>query len=104
LLPWLPFSLPALAVRPIALLTTACHIAKSIIVRYLGAVVEAGKAQEAGGSQSGCRFRTRCPVTMEFCAAGPPLFRLDAHHTAGCFLHDAQPSIARERLSGLLPA
>ena len=120
-------------------LTTAYHIAKSIIVLYRGAVVEAGsidmiireprhpntallvesipwpnldrrwraqpiKAQEAGGSQSGCQFRTRCPMTMEICAAEPPLFRLDANHTAACFLDDAQPPIALERLSELLPA
>lgn len=120
-------------------LTTAYHIAKSIIVLYRGAVVEAGdvdtvikqpqhpytqllvdsipwpnldqrwgaqqiKAREAGGSDSGCQFRSRCPMTMDICATEPPLFRIDTHHTAACFLHGAQPPIARERLSELLPA
>ena len=119
-------------------LTTAYHIAKSIIVLYRGAVMEAGdvdaviktpqhpytqllvdsipwpnldqrwgehpiKAREAGGYSEGCRFRSRCPVAMEVCKTQPPLFQIDAHHTAACYLYEKQPEIAHDRLSELLP-
>jgi len=120
-------------------LTTAYHIAKSIIVLYRGSVMEAGdvdrvikdpqhpytqllvdsipwpnldqrwgaqpiKAREAGGSDSGCRFRSRCPMAMDICATEPPLFKISPSHTASCFLHHKQPEVAMERLSTLLPA
>ncbi|MCX5579391.1 ABC transporter ATP-binding protein [Kaistia terrae] len=120
-------------------LTTAYHIAKSIIVLYRGSVMEAGdvdtvikdpqhpytqllvdsipwpnldqrwgaqpiKAREAGGGGSGCRFRSRCPKAMDICATEPPLFEINPTHTASCFLHHAQPHVAMERLSQLLPA
>ncbi len=119
-------------------LTTAFHIAKSIIVLYRGAVMEAGdvdavikrpqhpytqllvdsipwtdldkrwgehpiKARDAAGSVEGCRFRNRCPVAMERCKVEPPLFQIDAHHTASCYLYDKQPEVVSERLSELLP-
>jgi peptide/nickel transport system ATP-binding protein len=119
-------------------LTTAYHIAKSIIVLYRGAVMEAGdvdtvikepqhpytkllvdsipwpnlekrwgeqtiKAREAGGSSEGCKFRSRCPMAMEICKTVPPLFKIDSHHTAACYLYDKQPEVVAERLSELLP-
>jgi oligopeptide/dipeptide ABC transporter ATP-binding protein len=120
-------------------LTTAYHIAKSIIVLYRGAVMEAGdvdtvikdpqhpytqllvdsipwpnldqrwgqhpiKAREDGGSSLGCPFQSRCPSAMEICKTAPPLYRIDAHHTASCYLHDKQPEVVRDHLSELLPA
>ncbi|MDR3473455.1 MAG: ABC transporter ATP-binding protein [Devosia sp.] len=120
-------------------LTTAYHIAKSIIVLYRGAVMEAGdvdtvikdpqhpytqllvdsipwpnldqrwgqhpiKAREDGGSSLGCPFQSRCPSAMEVCKIAPPLYRIDAHHTASCYLFDKQPEVVRDHLSELLPA
>jgi peptide/nickel transport system ATP-binding protein len=119
-------------------LTTAFHIAKSIIVLYRGAVMEAGdvdqvirepkhpytqllvdsipwpdleqrwgehpiKARDHAGAGSGCKFIGRCPHAMEACNAAPPLFGIDAHHTASCYLYDKQPQVAADRLSELLP-
>ncbi len=119
-------------------LTTAYHIAKSIIVLYRGAVMEAGdvdtvikapqhpytrllidsipwpdldqrwgqqpiKAREAVARQEGCRFRARCPSAMERCKTTPPLFRINDHQTAACFLHDQKPQLVADRLSDLLP-
>jgi len=119
-------------------LTTAYHIAKSIIVLYRGSVMEAGdvdtvikdpqhpytrllvdsipwpnldrrwgehpiKAREAGGKNPGCRFEDRCPVAMERCKVEPPLYRIDAHHTASCYLYGEQPQLVPEQLSDLLP-
>ena len=119
-------------------LTTAYHIAKSIIVLYRGAVMEAGdvdaviktpqhpytrllvdsipwpnlnqrwgtdtiKAREAGGSSTGCAFRSRCPVAMEQCKTQPPLFRLHPTQAASCYLHQTMPQIGADRLSDLLP-
>jgi peptide/nickel transport system ATP-binding protein len=119
-------------------LTTAFHIAKSIIVLYRGGVTEAGdvdsvikqpkhpytqllvdsipwpdleqrwgaqpiKARDAAGTVEGCRFRARCPYAMPVCATMPPLFRIDDHHTAACYLYEKQPQVAPEELSELLP-
>ena len=119
-------------------LTTAYHIAKSIIVLYRGAVMEAGdvndviktpqhpytqllvdsipwpdlnrrwgeqsiKARETGGAMTGCSFRSRCPRAMETCKTQPPLFRVNDHHTASCYLYKEQPEVAPAGLSELLP-
>lgn len=119
-------------------LTTAYHIAKSIIVLYRGSVMEAGdidavikdprhpytrllidsipwpnldqrwgahpiKAREANVRNEGCRFYSRCPTAMERCKTEPPLFRIEEHQTASCYLYDEKPQIAADRLSDLLP-
>jgi peptide/nickel transport system ATP-binding protein len=120
-------------------LTTAFHIAKSIIVLYRGGVMEAGdvdsvikapqhpytkllvdsipwpnleqrwgaqpiKARDASGGGSGCRFIGRCPFAMEICKTAPPLFRINDHHTAACYLYETQPQVEAKKLSELLPA
>jgi peptide/nickel transport system ATP-binding protein len=119
-------------------LTTAFHIAKSIIVLYRGGVMEAGdvdkvikdpkhpytkllvdsipwpdldrrwgaqpiKAREGVVTSDGCPFMPRCPHAMEICRVRPPLFAIDSHHTAACYLYDGQSQIVPERLSELLP-
>ena len=119
-------------------LTTAYHIAKSIIVLYRGSVMEAGdvdtvikdpqhpytkllvdsipwpnldqrwgaqpiKAREAGAAPDGCPFRSRCPMVMDICKTHPPLFQVQPHHAAACYLYDKSPEVVAERLSELLP-
>jgi len=119
-------------------LTTAYHIAKSIIVLYRGGVMEAGdvdsvikapkhpytqllvdsipwpnldqrwgaqpiKARDSHADTGGCRFRARCPYAMEVCKNSVPLFEIDNHHTAACYLYEKQPEVVPERLSELLP-
>jgi oligopeptide/dipeptide ABC transporter ATP-binding protein len=121
-------------------LTTAYHIAKSIVVLYRGSVMEAGdvdtviknpqhpytkllidsipwpdlsrrwgeteiKAREAEGSVrgDGCRFAPRCPFAMEACKSSPPLFQMDKHQAASCYLYGQYPEIVPEKLSELLP-
>ncbi len=121
-------------------LTTAFHIATSIIVLYRGTVMEAGdvdpviknpqhpytkllidsipwpdlsrrwgqtdiQAREADLEEigEGCKFYGRCPYAMEKCKVPPPLFHIDEHQAASCYLFDHQPQIESERLSELLP-
>lgn len=119
-------------------LTTAYHIAKSIIVLYRGGVMEAGdvdrvikdprhpytrllvdsipwpnldqrwgseplKTREGSVAPGGCPFMPRCPRAMDICRVRPPLFEIEAKHTAACYLYDQQPKVAPERLSELLP-
>jgi len=121
-------------------LTTAFHIANSILVLYRGSVMEAGdvdhviktpqhpytkllvdsipwpdinrrwgeteiKAQESELTDhgAGCRFAVRCPFVMEKCKILPPLFRLNTHQAASCYLFDQNPQIASENLTELLP-
>ena len=123
-------------------LTTAYHVAKSIVVLYRGSVMEAGdvdtvikspqhpytrllidsipwpdinrrwgeteiKARESELSDHnnvGCRFAARCPFVMDKCKETPPLFQLNKHQAASCYLFEQNPSIAPEKLSELLPA
>jgi peptide/nickel transport system ATP-binding protein len=61
------------------------------------------KARESGGSKEGCRFRSRCPLAMEICKTEPPLYRIDAHHTASCYVYAQQPTVVPENLSEFLP-
>jgi oligopeptide/dipeptide ABC transporter ATP-binding protein len=36
----------------------------------------------------GCKYRPRCPFAMPRCAeAAPPLYQLDEHHRAACYLY-----------------
>lgn len=121
-------------------LTTAYHIAKSIVVLYRGNVMEAGdvdsviknpqhpytrllidsipwpdinrrwgeteikaKEGELTDQNAGCRFYARCPFAMEQCKQPPPLFRLNGHQAAACYLYVEQPAIEAEKLSELLP-
>lgn len=121
-------------------LTTAYHIAKSIIVLYRGEVMEAGdvdaiiknpqhpytrllidsipwpdikrrwgeteiKARESEITitTTGCKFAARCPFAFSLCAQTPPLFLLNKHQAASCFLFHGNPSIEPEKLTELLP-
>ena len=121
-------------------LTTAYHIANSIVVLYRGSVMEAGsvdtvikspqhpytrllidsipwpdinrrwgeteikaKEFELSDNSVGCRFITRCPFAMDKCKQVPPLYRLQEHQAASCYLYDKNPSIEPEKLSELLP-
>jgi peptide/nickel transport system ATP-binding protein len=120
-------------------LTTAFHIARSIVVLYRGGVMEGGdvdrvikdprhpytqllvdsipwpnldqrwgrqpiKARDSSVGEAACPFMPRCPHAMEICAKRPPLFEIDARHTAACYLYDKMPAVVPERLSELLPA
>jgi len=121
-------------------LTTAYHIAKSIVVLYQGNVMEAGdvekvikspehpytqllidsipwpditrqwgktgiviREEELSQVDVGCRFHARCPFAMEKCKTPPPLFQLNRHQGAACYLHDSRPQVTLEGLSELLP-
>jgi peptide/nickel transport system ATP-binding protein len=121
-------------------LTTAYHIAKSIVVLYRGSVMEAGdvdtvikspqhpyprllidsipwpdldrrwgeteikaKESELGDTGAGCKFLARCPFAMDICQTPPPLFRINDHQAAACYLHERNPQIEAEQLSELLP-
>ena len=124
-------------------LTTAFHIAKSIVVLYRGSVMEAGdvdsvittpqhpytqtlidsipwpdlnrrwgetelkvvEVDEAGEAEigTGCKFYPRCYQAMEICRTVPPLYQLEAHQTASCFLYKDKPELESEKLSEVLP-
>jgi peptide/nickel transport system ATP-binding protein len=121
-------------------LTTAYHIAKSIIVLYRGEVMEAGdvdtiinnpkhpytrllidsipwpdinrhwgeteikaKESELTAQNSGCKFAPRCPFSFWPCFQTTPLFRLNEHQAASCFLYEEHPRLEAERLTELLP-
>ena len=61
------------------------------------------KEMELSDHVSGCKFSSRCPFVMDKCKEIPPLFRLNQHQAASCYLFEQNPSIAPEKLSELLP-
>ena len=40
---------------------------------------------------------------MEKCKAPPPLFQLNEHQAASCYLYGQNPEVPRERLMELMP-
>lgn len=119
-------------------LTTAFHIADSILVLYRGSVMEAGGVDEVIKTPQhpytqllvdsipwpdlerrwgqtdlvpsedsvigeGCKFYSRCPQAMDICKTRPPLYRLEPHQTASCYLYKEKPELVSEELSKTLP-
>jgi peptide/nickel transport system ATP-binding protein len=122
-------------------LTTAYHVANSIMVLYRGSVMEAGsvdrvikepqhpytrllidsipwpdisrkwgqteiiaREQAYGSTENGCKFTSRCPFVMDKCRlAPPPLYKVNDDRAATCYLYDQQPTVAREKLSEMMP-
>lgn len=46
-----------------------------------------------------CRFAARCPSVMPRCwELHPPLFQVDEHRVVACYLHDAAPAVAGDKM------
>jgi oligopeptide/dipeptide ABC transporter ATP-binding protein len=64
---------------------------------------EAASSHGLGASESGCRFADRCPSAMEICRdKRPPMFRIDAHRAAACFLYRDGEPVAGADLNSVL--
>lgn len=51
--------------------------------------VHAERVDEGGWHSESCNFADRCPLAMPQCTeSSPPLYKLNAHQLARCFLHD----------------
>lgn len=61
------------------------------------------KESELTEQGAGCKFYSRCPFAMEKCKVEPPLYRLNDHQAAACYLYDKNPSLAPEQLTEMLP-
>jgi oligopeptide/dipeptide ABC transporter ATP-binding protein len=57
------------------------------------------KESDLGDLGAGCKFLSRCPFAMDKCQTPPPLFRLNGHQAAACYLYEQNPQIEREHLS-----
>jgi oligopeptide/dipeptide ABC transporter ATP-binding protein len=62
------------------------------------------KESELSEQNTGCKFASRCPFVFWPCAEPPPLFRLNDHQAASCFLFEGNPHVDPEKLSELLPS
>jgi len=71
--------------------------------RHWGETEIKAKESELADHSQGCKFYARCPFAMEKCKTPPPLFRLNEHQAAACYLYADNPQIETERLSELLP-
>jgi peptide/nickel transport system ATP-binding protein len=50
-----------------------------------------------------CAFADRCPHVMDICRQqAPPLFQIDKHRAAACFLHQDKPVVAGEDLNQVM--
>src|SRR5215216_698457 len=63
------------------------------------------KARESDSADysTGCKFLSRCPFAMDKCSQDPPLFQLNDHQAASCYLLEGNPVVAPENISDLLP-
>jgi oligopeptide/dipeptide ABC transporter ATP-binding protein len=73
------------------------------VTRHWGQTEIKARESEINSHATGCPFYSRCPFAMEKCLTPPPLFKLNDHQAASCFLYDENPSITPERLSEMLP-
>jgi len=71
--------------------------------RHWGETEIKAKEGQVHEAHEGCKFYARCPFAMEKCKTPPPLFRLNDHQAASCYLYADNPQIETERLSELLP-
>lgn len=56
---------------------------------------EAPSAEGVAASDQGCRFATRCPAAMAICRdSAPPMFRIDEHRAAACYLYRDGEAVA----------
>ena len=73
------------------------------INRHWGTTEIKAREAELTGHGTGCKFYSRCPFAMDKCLIEPPLFRLNEHQAAACYLYDTNPSITPEQLTEMLP-
>jgi len=71
--------------------------------RHWGETEIKARESELTGHGTGCQFYARCPFAMDKCLTPPPLFRLNDHQAASCYLYDKNPSITPEQLTEMLP-
>jgi oligopeptide/dipeptide ABC transporter ATP-binding protein len=71
--------------------------------RHWGETEIKARESELTGHGHGCQFYARCPFAMDKCQTPPPLFRLNDHQAASCYLYDKNESIRPEQLTEMLP-
>ena len=71
--------------------------------RHWGETEIRARESELSGHGTGCPFYARCPFAMDKCLTPPPLFRINDHQAASCYLYDTNPSILPEQLTEMLP-
>jgi len=71
--------------------------------RHWGETEIKARESELTVHSTGCQFYARCPFAMDKCLTPPPLFRINDHQAAACYLYDENSSIQPEQLSEMLP-
>ncbi|MCB1549703.1 MAG: ABC transporter ATP-binding protein [Hyphomicrobiaceae bacterium] len=62
------------------------------------------KADEASIATVGCPYRPRCPHAMDVCAGeAPPLYRVEGHRAASCYLFRDGPTVSADELLSETP-
>ncbi len=61
----------------------------------------AEQGEEMAALDAGCKFAPRCPFAMDKCTtSNPPLYQLNDHQLAGCFLHEDSPLATNPDIGG----
>ena len=71
--------------------------------RHWGETEIKARESELNVHSTGCQFYARCPFAMEKCLTPPPLFHINDHQAASCYLYDENSAIKPEQLSEMLP-
>jgi peptide/nickel transport system ATP-binding protein len=57
----------------------------------------------AATPHDGCAFAARCPNAMAICReARPPLYQIDDHRAAACYLYQGKPEVAADELGRVM--
>jgi peptide/nickel transport system ATP-binding protein len=64
---------------------------------------ESASPHGLAAAEQGCRFAARCPSAMAICQSErPPMFRIDAHRAAACYLYREGEVVPGAELGSLL--
>jgi peptide/nickel transport system ATP-binding protein len=67
-------------------------------------VSQAQAEEDVSAANTGCKYVNRCGFAMDVCyKSHPPLYQIETHRAAACYLHQEHPIVQSQQLMQLLP-